>query len=78
MAFLGSIWTSLSVGRRVLVFFWEEESPSMVQLTTFARTRVIFFSFRLVFRAVVRPFGLRPLWGMVKGNLGWGLPCRLG
>lgn len=43
MAFLGSIWTSLSVGRRVLVFFLEEESPSVVQLTTFARIRVFFY-----------------------------------
>lgn len=37
-----------------------------------------FFCYFVFLKVVVRIFGLKSLWGMVRGNLGCGLPCRLG
>ena len=43
----------------------------------FDRTRA--FSFLVGFLGLLfRLFGLKPLWGISRRSLGWGLLCRLG
>ena len=69
MVFLGTKWALQCIECKVLVLPWEKEFSPMLGPMAVVRIRV--FSLFVFF------FGLRPLWGMVKGSLGWGFPCIL-